>query len=142
VNPASPVFAVLSVAGSVMTIGGGLIAWFKLRPEIQRMRAEARRVDVDAAVAEDRAEDEHTAALTARYRELIAEQTEALVEPLRQEVTSLRAEVASLRTEVELVRTRYWRAIAHIRALVTWIHRHHSDPAGLPVAAAEIVNDI
>lgn len=141
-NPASPLFAVLSVGGGIVTIAGGLLAWFKLGPEIRKLRSEARRSDVEAAVAEDKAEDDHTAALTARYRELIAEQTEALVQPLRAEVTTLRTEVASLRTEVELVRTRYWRAIAHVRALLGWIHRHHPDPTGLPAAPVEIANDI
>lgn len=141
-NPAGPLFAVLSVGGAVVTIAGGLIAWVKLGPEIRKLRAEAHRSDVEAAVAEDRAEDDHTAALTARYRELIAEQTEALVQPLRDEVTTLRVEVAKLRSEVELARTRYWRAIAHIRALLAWIHRHHPEPAGLPTAPGEIADDI
>lgn len=134
-NPASPLFAVLSVGASIVTIGGTVFAWFKIRPEIQRLRAETRKVDVDAAVAEDRAEDEHWAAI-------VRAQTEAVVQPLRQEVIDLRTEVASLRTEVELVRTRYWRAITHVRALLTWIHRHHDQPTGLPVAPTEIAADI
>ena len=134
-SPASPLFAILTVASTVVTIGGGLLVWVKIGPEIRKLRAEAKRVDVDAAVAEDRAEDEHWAAI-------VRAQTEAVVQPLRQEVTDLRTEVASLRTEVELVRTRYWRAISHIRSLMTWIHRHHTDPAGLPTAAAEIAPDI
>lgn len=134
-NPASPLFAVLSVGASVVTIGGGLIVWFKLRPEIRLLRANAKKADVDAAVAEDAADDAHWTAI-------IKAQTEAVVQPLRLEVTDLRAEVASLRTEVELVRTRYWRAIAHIRALMTWISRNHPDSTGLPLPAAEITNDI
>lgn len=134
-NPASPLFAVLSVGASVVTIGGGLIVWFKLRPEIRLLRSNAKKVDVDAAVAEETADDAH-------WKAIIAAQTEALVQPLRNEVTELRTEVASLRTEVELVRTRYWRAIAHIRALMTWINRHQPEAVGLPAPSAEIVNDI
>jgi HAMP domain-containing protein len=141
-NPASPLFAVLSVGASVVTIGGGVFAWFKIRPEIRKLSAEARKVDVEAAVAEDKAEDEHTAAVTARWRELVAAQTEEIVQPLRAEVGALRGEVATLRAEVEAVRTRYWRAITHVRALLAWIHRHHAQPDGLPLPPVEIAADI
>ena len=134
-NPASPLFAILSISASVVTIAGGLIVWVKIGPEIRGMLAQARKTDVDAAIAEDAADDAH-------WKAIIAAQTEALVQPLRNEVTELRTEVASLRTEVELVRTRYWRAIAHIRALMTWISRHQPDAVGLPAPSAEIVNDI
>lgn len=131
-------FGILGSAGFL----GGMAALLVVRHQIRKLRSEAHHLDVEAAVAEDRAEDDHTAALTARYREMIAEQTEALVKPLRTEVEVLRAEVSSLRTEVELVRTRYWRAISHIRSLMTWIHRHHTDPDSLPSAPAEISADI
>lgn len=134
-NPDSALFAALSMAGGVVTVAGGVVVWVKLAPEIRKLRSEARKTDVDAAVAEDRAEDEHWAAI-------VRAQTEAVVQPLRQEVDGLRAEVSSLRTEVELVRTRYWRAINHVRALLSWIHRHHPDPTGLPSAPVEIANDI
>lgn len=134
-NPASPLFAILSVATTVVTIGGGTVVLLKFWPEIRMLRATAKKTDVDAAVAEDRAEDEHWTAI-------VKTQTEAIVEPLRREVEGLRAEVSTLRTEVELVRTRYWRAIAHIRALATWIHRHSPEPVGLPTPPAEIANDI
>jgi hypothetical protein len=141
-NPASPLFAVLSVGASVVTIGGGVFAWFKIRPEIRKLRAEARKVDVEAAVAEDKAEDEHTAAVTARWRELVAAQTEEIVQPLRNEVTALRGEVATLRVEVESLRTRYWRAISHIRAVLAWVHHRHDSPADLPIPPVEIAADI
>lgn len=134
-NPASPLFAVLSIGGSIVTIAGGLIVWIKVGPEIRKLSADARKVDVDAAVAEDAADDAH-------WKAIIAAQTEALVQPLREEVVQLRGDVASLRSEVELVRTRYWRAIAHIRGLLTWIHRTHPDSPGLPIPPAEIAADI
>jgi multidrug efflux pump subunit AcrA (membrane-fusion protein) len=149
VNPASPLFAILSVGGGIVTVAGGLLAWFKLGPEIRKLRSEARRSDVEAAVAEDKAEDDHTAALTARYRELIAEQTEAVVKPMREELDRVSAKAAALeqrvdrmQADIDALRTRYWRAIAHIRALLGWVHRHHPDPTGLPIAPVEIANDI
>lgn len=131
-------FAILGSAGFL----GGIGVLLRIRHEIRKLRAEAHHLDVEAAVTEDRAEDEHTAALTARWRELVAAQTEEIVQPLRTEVATLRGEVATLRAEVEAVRTRYWRAITHVRALMAWIHRHHEQPHDLPAPPVEIAADI
>lgn len=135
-NPASPLFAVLSVGASIVTIGGGLIVWFKLRPEIRLLRANAKKADVDAAVAEDAADDAHWAAI-------VKTQTEAIVQPLRQEVERQGAEIVELRKEVREIRMTYRSALAYIRTLLAWIGRqHHGYPSDLPGAPAEIAADI
>jgi predicted RNase H-like nuclease (RuvC/YqgF family) len=138
-------FAVLGSAGFL----GGLGVLLRIRHEIRKLRAEAHHLDVEAAATEDRADDEHTAALTERWKDLIAAQTEAVVKPLRDEVerqagqiVTLRDEMSTMRAEFEALRTRYWRAITYVRALLTWVHRHHDQPAGLPSAPAEIAADI
>lgn len=132
-SPTSPVFAILSVIGFLITASGGLVVWFRLRPDIKKLRAETRRVDLDAALAGDKAEDEH-------WEAIVRTQVDVIVTPLRQEVTELRAEVSALRTEVETFRTRYWRAIAYIRTLLALHGRHSSEPA--PTAPSEIAADI
>jgi hypothetical protein len=130
--------------GALGTTGllGSIAVLLRIRHEIRKLRSEAHHLDVEAAVAEKEGDDEHVAALTARWRELVALQTEEIVQPLRAEVGALRGEVATLRAEVEAVRTRYWRAITHVRALLAWIHRHHAQPDGLPLPPVEIAADI
>jgi hypothetical protein len=130
--------------GALGTTGllGSIAVLLRIRHEIRKLRSEAHHLDVEAAVAEKEGDDEHLAALTARWRELVAAQTEEIVQPLRAEVGALRGEVATLRAEVEAVRTRYWRAITHVRALLAWIHRHHTQPDELPLPPVEIAADI
>lgn len=127
------------VSGSIF---GGIAALLVAIPQIRKIRSEARKSDVDAAVAEDRADDEHWAAI-------IQTQAEAVVRPLREELDRVSAKAAALeqrldrmQADFDTLRTRYWRAISHIRSLMTWIHRHHTDPDSLPSAPAEISADI
>lgn len=131
-------FGLLGTTGLLGAVG----VLFKVRHEIRKLRAEAHHLDVEAEVEVVKGDDDHTAAITTRWREIVAAQTEEIVQPLRAEVTALRGEVGVLRAEVEALRTRYWRAITHVRALVAWIHRNHPQPADLPPAPAEIAADI
>lgn len=133
-SPASSIFAITSAVSIVATVAGALFAWFKLRPELRKLRSETNKVDVDAALAVEERDDEH-------WREIVTTQTEAIVQPLRAEVERLSREVASLRTEVETFRTRYWRAITYIRMLLAWNGRSGSVEA-VPIAPSEIAGDI
>lgn len=134
-NPASPLFAILSVATSVVTIGGSAVVLVKVWPEIRNLRAQAKKADVDAAVAEDAADDAH-------WKAIITAQTEALLDPLRGEVARQGAEIVELRKEVREIRRIYGTALAYIRVLLSWIRARHDDPADLPAPPADIAADI
>lgn len=125
------VFSFLA-AGGLGGLGTFILVW----PQIRKIRAETRKVDVDAALAVDSAEDAH-------WQSIVKTQAEAIVEPLRTEVAALRGEVAGLRTEIEALRTRYWRSIHYIRDLLAWIAKHlpNADP-GPPVIPADIAQDV
>lgn len=126
-------FEITSVIGAVITVGGGLLAWFRLRPELNALRAQARHTLVQASVSEDAAEDAH-------WQAIIKAQAEAVVTPLRDEVEALRTEVRVLRAEVEAHRVRYLRAIAYIRNLLAWSrHPHLTD---VPPPPPELAVDI
>lgn len=131
---------VLSIVGA---LGGAttLVTLATLGPTIRRARAEARRADVDATVAEDSAEDAH-------WRALLQAQVELVVQPLREEIARLgreveaaRADAAAARAEVTQHRTRYWRAITYIRTLLSLLARH-APHAIVPAPPPEISTDI
>lgn len=126
-------FQFLSILGGIVTIGGGLIAWFRLRPELQQMRANAAHTLVQSAVSEDAAEDAH-------WQAIIKAQAEAVVSPLRDEVEALRGEVRVLRAEVEAHRVRYLRAITYIRVLLAWAR--HPSTSDAPAPPPELAVDI
>lgn len=127
------VFEVVSIIGALITIGGGLLAWFRLRPELNALRAQARHTLVQASVSEDAAEDAH-------WQAIIKAQAEAVVTPLRDEVEALRSEVRVLRAEVEAHRVRYMRAIAYIRNLLAW--SRHPSLSDVPAPPPELAVDI
>lgn len=126
-------FQIVSLLGAIVTIGGGLIAWFRLRPELQQLRAAAQHTMVQAAVTQDAAEDAH-------WQAIIKAQAEAVVAPLRDEVDQLRAEVRVQRAEVEAHRVRYLRAITYIRVLLAWAR--HPSTSDVPPPPAELAVDI
>lgn len=135
-SPASPLFAVLSVATSVVTIGGGALVLVKVWPEIRKLRAEAKKTDVDAAIAEDAADDAH-------WKSIIATQTEALIQPLTARIEAQDARIEQLERKVDAVSRSYRSALTYIRTLLAWIGRHHNGyPDTLPGAPAEIAADI
>lgn len=140
VSSPSVVFAITTIVSAVVAVLAVVIGLIKVWPEVRKFRAETKKVDIDAALATDKAEDEH-------WRDIVTAQTEALVKPLREEVaggraeiSQLRTEVAQLRLEVETFRTRYWRAIDHIRVLRGLLKRNSTD--ALPAAPSEIAADI
>lgn len=126
------VFAALGVLGG----GTGIAALVILWPNIQKIRAEAGKTRVEAAVAEDAAEDAH-------WEAIVRAQTEALIQPLKEEVERQGREIAALREEVGRITHRYRSAIGYIRLLSAWIAQHHgAHPMDLPVAPSEIASDI
>jgi len=127
------VFQIVSVVGAVVTVGGGLLAWVRLRPEMEKLRADARKAMVDTVVSEDAAEDAH-------WQAIIKAQTEAIVAPLREEVHQLRGEVRVLREEVETHRARYWRAVTYIRVLLAW--SRYPSSTDVPPPPPELAVDI
>jgi len=124
------------IFGGLVSLGGlsGVVALLLWRHQVRKLRAETHHTEIDAAIAEDRADDEH-------WREIVKTQTEALVQPLREELTRLRVEVDSLRSEVEATRTRYWRAIAYIRVLLTITQRRNPND-DVPAPPSEIAADL
>jgi len=127
------IFQIISILGALVTVGGGLLAWLRLRPEIMQLRASARQTLVAAAVSEDAAEDAH-------WQAIIKAQTEAIVAPLREEVHQLRGEVRVLREEVETHRARYWRAVTYIRVLLAW--SRYPSSTDVPPPPPELAVDI
>lgn len=123
--------------------GGGLVlaivALLKYRPEIRKLRADAGKVQAEAAAISDDSIRETFQALLQEQRQGF----EAQIGPLREELTRQGAEIRMLREEVAEVRTKYWRGIQHIRALLRWIGEHvHDGHASVPTAPAEIAGDI
>lgn len=138
-NPGD-IFTALGAIGGL----GAIATLILLGPNIRKIRAEAGKARVDAAVAEDRAEDDH-------WRDIVTAQTEALVKPLRDEVERLGTELASLRRELHDVRDqrdqerhRYRSAIGYVRVLLAWIRNHNggTHPMDLPVPPSEIAGDV
>ena len=131
---------ILSVVGA---LGGvtTLVTLVTLGPTIRRARADARRADIDATIAEDAGEIAH-------WRAMLQTQVELVVQPLREEVARLRVEVeaaradaAAARADVTQHRTRYWRAVTYIRALLGLLATH-APHATVPPPPAEISADI
>lgn len=122
------IVALIALFGS----GGGLGAFFLLRPQIRKLRAETNKSRIDAAVAEDSAEDEHLKTVV-----------EFVVGPLKREVTELRTEVASLREEVRTVRKKYYKLLDWARDVRTWARVWPAeDRPPLPTLPTEVLDDI
>lgn len=121
----------------------GLVTVATLYWTIKKMRAEAGKITVDAAIAEDTAEDAH-------WRIMIETQTSALIQPLalevaRQgdEIAQLRKELAEVREERDTERSRYRSAMGYIRVLYTWVLKNAggTHPMDLPTPPSEIDPD-
>jgi uncharacterized protein HemX len=115
--------------------GTGVVALILLWPQIRKLRSETRKVDVDAALAVDSAEDEH-------LTRIIQQQAEYLIEPLKAEVKELRAEVGRLRAEMSTLLSKYRSALDWIRAVLALARTHHPDEALLPPVPAEVADDL
>lgn len=102
-----------------------LTAWFLLRPQIRKLRAEARKLDIDA-------DDAHLRTIV-----------DAVVDPLKERVDQLNSEVKELRTELRGVSRLYRAAQRWIRAVLDWQVRHHPDiDPPMPDVPPEIHDDL
>jgi hypothetical protein len=113
---------------------GGLGSWFLLRPQIRKLRAETSKAVVEAAVAEDSAEDEH-------WNAIVRAQVDVLITPLQNEVTGLRNRVADLEGKFAALHLRYWRAIDHIRSTRRWVDTWHPDAQPPPPSVPDEIAD-
>lgn len=113
---------------------GGLGSWFLLRPQIRKLRAETSKAVVEAAVAEDSAEDEH-------WNAIVRAQVDVLITPLQNEVTGLRNRVAELEGKFAALHLRYWRAIDHIRSTRRWVDTWHPDAQPPPPSVPDEIAD-
>jgi len=113
---------------------GGLGSWFLLRPQIRKLRAETSKAVVEAAVAEESAEDEH-------WNAIVRAQVDVLITPLQNEVTGLRNRVADLEGKFAALHLRYWRAIDHIRSTRRWVDTWHPDAQPPPPSVPEEIAD-
>jgi len=125
------VFASLGLLGI-----GGFGSWFLLRPQIRKLRADTSKAIVEAAVAEDAAEDEH-------WNTLVRAQVDVLITPLQNEVKGLRTRVTELEGKFAALHIRYWRAIDWIRSARRWADTWHpeSQPPP-PTVPPEIADDL
>lgn len=124
------VFVALGALGSLGGIATLIVAW----PTIRKMRAETRKVDVEAAVAEDAGHD-------ARWQAMLKEQRESLIDPLSKEVERLSGEVEQLREGLRSMTSRYRAAIRTLRAYVAWIAEHMPDETPPPIPP-ELADDL
>lgn len=81
-------------------------------------------------------------AISARWQSIIEAQTESLVKPLRERLVEVEDKVKALEADLTAIRSRYWKAIAHIRVLMTWIRSHIGTSHDAPAPPAEIAEDI
>lgn len=122
------IFATLSILG----LGGGATAWFMLRPQMAKLRAETKKAVVDAATTEDRSEDEHLKTIV-----------EYVVEPLKNEVVGLRREVAELKDQLQSWSKRYRLALDWIQQVVAWKRAFHPDiDPPMPTLPPEVQEDL
>lgn len=112
------IVTVLFGAGGIV---GGLTAWGTNR----KLTAEASKVEVDAAIAVDSAEDKHL--LT-----IIENQAQHLVTPLREEVSRLRIEVQDLRKALQDQTASYWRLVTWARDMIIWSRMWHAGEESKP----------
>lgn len=129
----------------VVALGGlgGITAIFVVFAQKQKLKAEARRIDIDSSVAQQAERDDHWESLLAASKAITEAQVSALVEPLSVRVAELTAEVSELKRRFDSLSKRYQAAIGNIRALYRWIAEHAPDavPAPPPVPD-EIASDV
>lgn len=111
---------------------GGFASWFYIRPQIRKYRAETNKAIVDAAVAEESAEDEHLKTVV-----------QFLVDPLKRRVDDLETEVGQLREEVRTVRKKYYKLVDWARDVMTWarVWPVEGRPP-MPTVPAEVLDDL
>lgn len=120
---------ILIAAMTAIGGGSGVAAIIKARSDSKQ--------GVDA---HELAEDD---ALQERWQKLAEAQLKLLLEPLQLQLTDLTAKVAKLELEITETRTKYWKAIAYVRTLNSWIAKHVTDPDLVPPAPpADLVGDI
>lgn len=103
------VFQGLGALGGI----GALATLILVAPNIKKLRAEAHQTEVDAAVSEGAADDEH-------FRTMIATQTEFVVAPLREEVARQGVRIGELEAQVKSIRRLYRMAVDTLRAFVQY----------------------
>jgi hypothetical protein len=109
--------------------GGGVASWYRIR--------------VDKALGVASQEVNEDDALVGRWERIIKAQTESLVQPLQTRLKEVEDKVQKLELELTVTKTKYWRAIAHIRSLISWIKHHASHvEAPTPTPPMEIIEDI
>jgi len=117
---------------TVLTAGGGVTAWFYIRPTIRKHRAETHKAVVEAAVAEGAADDEHLKTIVGY-----------VVEPLKERVDDLEQEVSRLRDEVRTTRKKYFRLVDWARDVRAWVRLWYPDAQPpLPSLPAEVIDDL
>lgn len=116
----------------ILGVGGGGAAWFLLRPQIKKLKAEAGRAAVEAEVAEDRSDDEHLKTVV-----------EYVIKPLKQELQDLRTEVVAMRAQMDAQARRYRSLLGWTRKVFAWQQMWHPnvDPP-LPSLPPDIADEI
>lgn len=118
--------------GIIVAPGGGLLAWIYLRPKLRQMRADAKKTEVEAAAAEESADDEHLKTVV-----------QFLVEPLKNRVEELENDLSELRLEFRATRKKYLRLVDWARDVLTWARVWHPDAhPPLPPLPAEVLDDL
>ena len=119
---------VLSTGGLITALAG--LAY--VLPTIRKMRSDTKRVDVEAAVAAETADDKH-------LEGIIRTQAEFIIGPLRQRIADLEKQVE----ELQGVQRKYRRAIDWVRQVLAWQRGWHpnADPP-MPTLPPEIVEDL
>jgi len=124
------IFQWLGAGGGVTAIAALVYLW----PTIQKMRAEAGKARVDAAVAVDAADDAH-------WQAIVTTQTEALIKPLREEIERQGRKLVALEEDLAQVTHKHRSAIAYIRTvLAAW--RRQMPTVDPPAPPAELAADI
>lgn len=128
----STVFSAFGVLGGL----GGVTAIIMLLPRIRKLKADTNKVDVDAALAIDSADD-------ARLKAVVELQTTHLLEPMQREVGRLSKRVEDLESQLIQTNLKYHSAIRWIRLCLAYLRAWNPDPTPqLPAIPADIQPDI
>lgn len=126
------VFSVFGTLGGL----GGIVAIVMLAPRIRKLKADTNKVDVDAALAVETADD-------ARLYRVVELQTTHLLEPMQREVSRLSKRVEDLESQLIQTNLKYHSAIRWIRLCLAYIRTWNPEPnPPLPTIPAEIQPDI
>lgn len=134
--------AIFSAFGTLGGIGG-IATLLLIWPRLRKMRADTKKVDIDAALAQDAAQD-------AAWRSIIEVQTAALLGPMRDElkrqgehIKTQDGRITELEVQLTAARAKYWVAIRWIRAALLWAHRWHpNSKPEVPALPVEIQADV